>query len=76
MKYLRMMRGQKTMVWGNHDKFSGETYKEYFNQVRGFTEGNADRSYFNVGVDTLDGIPVLVEDIKAQWEERKKEMLK
>lgn len=36
LKYLRQMRGQKTMIWGNHDKFSLPTYQEYFHQVKGF----------------------------------------
>jgi calcineurin-like phosphoesterase family protein len=36
LKYLKMMKGQKIMVWGNHDKFPLTKYQEYFHLVYGF----------------------------------------
>jgi len=35
MKYLGQMRGQKTLILGNHDTFKVELYKEYFNRIYG-----------------------------------------
>lgn len=34
--YFKEMRGQKHMIWGNHDLFSHDWYRQYFNLVRGF----------------------------------------
>lgn len=34
--YFKQMRGQKHMIWGNHDLFSHDWYRRYFNLVRGF----------------------------------------
>ena len=34
--YLEQMKGQKNMIWGNHDLFSHKWYSQYFNLVRGF----------------------------------------
>ena len=36
MHYLKQLRGQKVMLWGNHDKFSLNRYHEYFHLVYGF----------------------------------------
>ena len=35
-KYMEQLKGQKNMLWGNHDKMSLETYQKYFRLVYGF----------------------------------------
>lgn len=36
LHYLDQLRGQKVMLWGNHDKFTLPTYQKYFHLVYGF----------------------------------------
>jgi len=36
LKHLKKLRGQKVMVWGNHDLFSLPVYQQYFHLVYGF----------------------------------------
>lgn len=36
MRILKQMKGNKHMIWGNHDLFGLDEYRKYFNVVTGF----------------------------------------
>lgn len=38
LKYLKMMKGKKNLVLGNHDEFPLSIYQEYFGKIFGITK--------------------------------------
>lgn len=100
LKYLLEMNGQKTLLAGNHDKWTWHTYLGYVDNIKGFSKVKGfwlshppihpdelrgitnihghvhmntldDHRYINVCVESLEGIPISMADIKLIQEKRK-----
>lgn len=56
---LKRMKGNKHLILGNHDEFSLETYKPYFNKIHGFMKYK--------GVAWLSHAPIHPDELRGKW---------
>lgn len=59
IKLLKKMKGNKHLIVGNHDKFSMEVYREYFNKIHGFEKYK--------GKAWLSHAPIHPSELRGKW---------
>lgn len=59
MPLLKKMRGNKQLIFGNHDKFGLQEYLKYFNKVHGFVKYK--------GTAWVSHAPIHPDELRGKW---------